>query len=160
MVGEFEPILQNLTFDQKLKFIRKRLDEVPEFDTADRRGGLWFRLLHPDELNWRSNISGITALPPQEGKIRRLTVDRNLPHERRKRPIGIVLDFTRTAHLTGVSYAVFGLGALGVTEDDELVIDCLLLSKTPTTYLQYALPNFFADKEEVNQTEPLNKVVA
>lgn len=159
MIGEVETPLRDLTLRQKLTFLRKRLDEVPEFDSEGQRGGLWFRLLHPEVLDWKSTIDGVSALPPQEGKIKALIVDKYLPHQRRKLPIAAVLDFTRTAHVTGVSYAAFGLNALGVTEDDELVIDCRQIS-APTNYLQYALPNFFVNTQGVNQTEPEKTQVA
>lgn len=157
--GEQDPKVRDLTLRQKLLFIRRMLDEVPEYDSYQKRGGLWFRLLHPKVLEWTSTEPGISALPPQEGKIKALVTNRYLPHEDRSRPIGILLDFTRTGHINGVNFAVFGLGALGVTEDGELVIDCRQL-KTPTSYVQYALTNFFVDRQEIDQTEPEKSEVA
>lgn len=157
--GEQDPKVRDLTLRQKLLFLRRRLDEVPEYDSYQKYGGLWFRLLHPEVLEWTSTEPGISVLPPQEGKIKALITNRYLPHEGRSRPIGILLDFTRTGHITGVNFAVFGLGALGVTEEGKLVIDCRQL-KTPTSYVQYALPNFFVDRQEIYQTEPEKSRVA
>lgn len=118
-----EAQFQQLKPSEKAKFIRVKLAEFGTDMTDRSLGELNVTFLHPEVLTW-AGVKPV-RLPPQQGKIIDLSPDIN--HGRKNKLKFLRVDLTGTAYLTGISYAQFGLGAVEITNQGEIFIDCTKL---------------------------------
>lgn len=135
---EFQPWSES----QKEAFIRRRITQFSGNVSEDSWKELDIRLLHPEVLTWEGS-SGPSRLPPQHGRIVDISPDIGPGGRRRKK--SIVVNFSSTAHITGISTAKFGLGAVEITQGGEMVLDCSRL-ESPHGDAQAILPNTFVDR--------------
>lgn len=135
-----EPEIQEMSTQQKVKFIQNRLKRGDPGHISQRK---WeqtqVRFIHPDTL-WPDFAK--TFPISKQGSLVGLTSEKALG---RKRGRGIVVDMA-TRDKSATFYAWFGLGAVGVTKNDEIIIDCTKV-ETPKGAAQTMLPhNLFFDK--------------
>lgn len=135
-----EPEIQEMSTQQKVRFIQKGLAVGDPGHISQRK---WeqtqVRFIHP-ELLW-TNFAQTFPISEQ-GRLVTVTAERTIG---RKRVRGIVVDMA-TKDRSATFYAWFGLGAVGVTKNDEIIIDCTKVT-TPKGVAQAMLPhNLFLDK--------------
>lgn len=135
-----EPEIQEMSTQQKVRFIQKRLEGLDPDNISEAK---WkqtqVRFIHP-ELLWPNFAQ--TFPISEQGRLVGLTSEKALG---RKRGRGIVVDMA-TKDKSTTFYAWFGLGAVGVTKNDEIIIDCTKV-ETPKGAAQAMLPhNLFLDK--------------
>lgn len=113
-----EPEIQEMSTQQKVRFIQKRLEEGDPGHISQRK---WeqtqVRFIHP-ELLWPNFAQ--TFPISEQGRLITVTAERTIG---RKGVRGIVVDLA-TKDKSATFYAWFGLGAVGVTKNDEIIIDC------------------------------------
>lgn len=141
---------QSLSPSQKEAFIRKKLAQYSGDFSETRYKELEIRLLHPEVLTWEGSQNP-SRLPPQEGKIIGLSPD--ISGGKRNRSKFIIVDFTSSTPVTGVSYAQFSMKAVEVNQRGEMIIDCSKLESLKSGIQAIFPHNTFV--ERVNFTPTL-----
>lgn len=128
--SEDKPELQPMSELQKAQFIQRRLSQIDPNDNSERRWQLsTVRLISPEQLWPNFNRTPIS----NKGTIIRLTPELAFG---RKKTRGMVVKLT----IQDTSFhAVFGLGAVGITQGGEIIIDCTQVER-PTAGAQTILP--------------------
>lgn len=108
---------QEMSAQQKANFIQKRLDETPPVGTIESLQKLSIKLIDPDSL-WPSFSK--TKPISDHGIIRGLTSEKSIGRRKSK---GAVVEMS-TQDPRGTFYVWFGVDAIDVTKDEQMIIDC------------------------------------
>ena len=127
--------IKPLSEGKKATILRQKLTELSE---ERRVAELSFIFLYPGRLDW--GTEGQTVFhPPLGGRIVSMAPDISMGRRRVK---AILAEVTKPSDRS-IIFAQIGLGAVDITEDDQIVVDCRKLSSPTGIARRMFPPHYF-----------------